>query len=151
VKDAGRVADFAAWRATGARVLINQAQPLPGLPAWIAGVDDPHRRRDDLTATLAGVPPGAFLVLLAHSPDIILRPPAARAGVIFCGHTHGGQVCLPGGWPPYRHARVPRRFASGLHRLQAGVLVVSRGVGVTRLPLRLFCPPQATLWRLVSA
>ena len=151
VRDGGRRLDFDLWRRCGAQVLINQAQPLGRSPAWIAGVDDPHRRRDDLAAALAPVPAEAFLILLAHSPDTIFRPGAARPQLTLCGHTHGGQVCLPGGWPPYAHVRAGRRYASGVHPQGRGVLVVSRGVGTTRLPVRLFCPPQAVLWTLHPA
>jgi len=149
-KDGRSEPDLAGWRATGVHVLVNQAEPLPGSSAWVVGVDDPHRHRDDLTAALAAVPPDAFVILLAHSPDVILRPGAQRARLVFCGHTHGGQVCLPGGFAPYTHAHVPRRYASGVNSWGQSLVVTSRGVGVTRLPVRLFCPPQATRWLLRS-
>lgn len=150
VKDRRDVMDTGRWRDAGATVLINRATSLSPLPAWIAGVDDPYRQRDNLPEALAEVPEGAFLILLAHSPDIIQRPGAGRANLTLCGHTHGGQICLPGGWPPWTHTRVHRRYASGVHQHGRGLLAVSRGVGVTRLPVRYFCPPQATMWRLVE-
>jgi hypothetical protein len=69
-----------------------------------------------------------------------------RAGVVrdlfFAGHTHGGQVCLPGRHsdPATRHA--PRRYCSGVHRLGDSWLVVSRGMGLLELCDRVFCPAE---------
>jgi hypothetical protein len=125
---------------------------------WIAGVDDPYRKKDDLPKALTSVPEGAFLVLLSHSPDIILREGARRANVIFAGHTHGGQVRFPVIGAIFTHTVAPRRFSSGVHTLDGcacgersrTVLVVSRGAGTTRLPIRLLCPPEATVWTLTN-
>ena len=91
---------------------------------------------------------GAWTLLVAHSPDILLRPQARRARLIFAGHTHGGQVRLPLLGSLVTHTRLGRRFLEGVHRLDDTVLVISRGVGVTRLPIRLGCPPEVTTWRL---
>ena len=162
----------ARWRETGTRFLTNAAAPLAdgdppspsavapasadeGLrraspPAWIVGVDDPFRGRDDLEAAYREVPAGAWTMLLAHSPDILLHPKAHRAGLIFTGHTHGGQVRLPLIGPVFTHTRLGRRFVEGVHRLDDTLLVVSRGAGVTRLPIRLGCPPEVTTWRLTA-
>lgn len=143
------------WPETGAVVLMNRAVPVVhnGARCWIAGVDDPHTRLDDLEAAFAGIPEGEPVVLLAHSPAIIKRPGIERAAVIFSGHTHGGQICLPNGYAPYIHTPLPHRFASGVHQLRGNstLLVVSRGAGTTRLPLRLWCPPELTLWTIVPS
>ena len=138
------------WRRTRARFLTNAAALLADghPPAWIVGVDDPYRRHDDLEAAYRAVPAGAWTLLVAHSPDILLRPQSRRARLIFAGHTHGGQVCLPLLGALVTHTRLGRRFIEGVHRLDDTVLVVSRGVGVTRLPIRLLCPPEVTTWRL---
>jgi len=133
-------------------MLVNRAVSVSerGGRFWIAGVDDSHTERDNLAAALKEVPQGEPVLLLAHSPAIIKRRGAERASVIFSGHTHGGQICLPGGRPLYIHTPLPLRYGSGLHRLGNGrtLLIVSRGVGQTRLPLRLWCPPEMTLWRV---
>ncbi|NIN06011.1 MAG: hypothetical protein GTN69_00865 [Armatimonadetes bacterium] len=142
------------WRSTEAKVLLNSAIPVSyqGKRIWIAGVDDPHTRKDDLAAALRDVPAGEPVVLLAHSPVVIKRDGIERASVIFSGHTHGGQICLPGGTPLYIHTSLPCRYSSGVHTVANGesLLVVTRGVGHTRLRLRLWCPPEMTLWRLQS-
>jgi hypothetical protein len=66
-----------------------------------------------------------------------------KADVVFTGHTHGGQVCLPGGWPPITHDLLTRRFSSGLHRFEGNFwLSVSRGCGFSKYPIRLFCPAE---------
>lgn len=138
------------WRATGAVVLHNQALPIARgeETVWIAGVADPHRRRDDLGAALASVPPDRFVLLLAHSPDILLRPEAGRVDLILCGHTHGGQVALPGLGALWTHARAGRAWAQGVKRLGETVVVISRGAGTTRLSIRLGCPPEVSLLTL---
>jgi predicted MPP superfamily phosphohydrolase len=138
------------WPATGAVVLLNRAVKEKG--CWLAGVDDPHRGRDDLARALEDIPEGEAVILLAHSPEIIKRSGIERACVIFCGHTHGGQMCLPGGKPLYIRTPLPLQYGSGEHWVGTGntKLVVSRGAGTTRLPLRLWCPPEVTLWILKS-
>ncbi len=130
--------------------LNNRALPITrdGGALWFAGVDDPHHDRDDLPAALRDVPPDAPVVLLAHSPDIITRPLDPRIRLILCGHTHGGQICLPGGLALYNNTTLPARFASGRHQVGAAVLYVSRGLGATRIPLRYGCLPEATLFTL---
>jgi hypothetical protein len=130
--------------------LANTALPVErdGAQLWIAGVDDPHRGLDDLPAALAEVPPDAPVILLAHSPDVILRPLDPRVRLILCGHTHGGQICLPGGKALYSNTRLSSRYAAGRHALDGAVLYVSRGIGSTRLPLRYGCLPEATVFTL---
>jgi predicted MPP superfamily phosphohydrolase len=142
----------ARWRQTGAHFLNNTSAPLAEgtPPAWIAGVDDPYRRRDDLDAADREVPADAWVLLLAHSPDILERPPSRRAGLVFAGHTHGGQVCIPGLGPVFTHIRLGRRFVEGVHRVDDTIVAISRGAGVTRLPIRLWCPPELTTWRLTA-
>jgi predicted MPP superfamily phosphohydrolase len=143
-----------AWEKTGAILLVNQAVSLPrrGKNFWMVGVDDPHEGEPDLAEALSDVPAGEPALLLAHSPVIIRQPGIARFAVVFAGHTHGGQICLPGGKALHIHTRLPLRFARGLHKLPNSntLLVVSRGVGVTRLALRINCPPEITLWTVTG-
>jgi len=130
--------------------LTNSAMCLErgGEQLWVAGVDDPHNGRDSLPAAMMMVPPEAPTILLAHSPEVIMRPLDPRVRLILCGHTHGGQICLPGGKALYSNTRLPLRFASGRHALDGAVLYVSRGIGSTRFPLRYSCPPEATVLTL---
>jgi len=83
-------------------------------------------------------------IVLSHYPDAL--PRIQRAGVVpdlfFAGHTHGGQVCLPGRIPILRHDTLPRRYCSGVHRLGDSWLVVSRGMGYSSYAIRVFCPAE---------
>ena len=138
---------IARWHETGAHVLINRGIPSADGRLWIAGVDDPMRHRDDPAQALANAPANAFRLLLAHSPDVIQRAAALEADLILSGHTHGGQVRLPLIGALLTRARVGRRYARGVFRLGSGaVLIVTSGLGVTRLAVRFWCPPEMTLW-----
>lgn len=83
-------------------------------------------------------------VVLSHYPDAL--PRLQHAGIVpdlfFAGHTHGGQVCLPGRIPILRHDTLPRRYCSGVHRLGDTWLVVGRGMGYSSYPIRMFCPAE---------
>ena len=82
-------------------------------------------------------------VVLSHYPDAIQRLGRLRPNLVLAGHTHGGQVCLPNGWPLITHDSLPRSMSKGLHRLDwGGFLMVSRGIGTAAKPVRLFCPSQ---------
>lgn len=130
--------------------LANNAMAIEreGQSLWVAGVNDPHLGLDNLARALQTVPPDVPVILLAHSPEIINRQLDPRIRLILCGHTHGGQLCLPGGKALHSNTTLPARFASGRHQLKHAVLYVSRGVGSTRVPLRLNCLPEATLFTL---
>ena len=128
------------------------------------GVDDPHihaDRPDETVAALERVSAGAEWDLtlgLAHAPyRRILDRWGAELGVdaIFSGHTHGGQVCLPGGRAIVTNCDLPPEHAGGLtawpHSAGSTPLHVSRGLGTSIYqPFRLFCPPEATLVELVA-
>jgi predicted MPP superfamily phosphohydrolase len=82
--------------------------------------------------------------VLSHYPDalVMLQKHSVGADLFFAGHTHGGQVCLPGGFPIIRHDTLPRRYCSGVHRLGGSWLIVSRGMGFSKYTVRLFCPAE---------
>lgn len=86
--------------------------------------------------------PGTVRIALCHYPDTICRIGGMNADLYLTGHTHGGQVCLPGGIPIIRHDALPRRLCTGVHRFDDTWLVVSRGLGFSDLPIRTFCPAE---------
>ena len=103
---------------------------------------------------MPGVPaapaPGRdFPILLIHVPPPSDSPLAAAFPLAFAGHTHGGQLRLPG--PSGLRPLVGEggEYLSGVHEWGEGQLVISRGVGTSFLPFRLLTRPEATLWRLV--
>ncbi|MEF2280239.1 metallophosphoesterase [Deinococcus sp. YIM 134068] len=114
---------------------------------FLAGVDDLRRGQPDLAAALGDTPEDAAVLLMSHNPDLLPEVPA-RVGLTLCGHTHGGQVCLPGGVPLLTSSRHGRRFAAGFVGGPASGFV-SRGLGVTTVPLRLNCPPEIVVFDLV--
>lgn len=137
----------------GVRVLHNEVAYLARGQARLAlaGIDDLVKGTPDLDGALAGVgnPTQAPVILLSHNPDVF--PEAARRGVslVLSGHTHGGQVRVPGLPVLVRMSRF--RLDEGRYRLGGSELVVSRGLGVSGLPLRVACPPEACLLTLRCA
>jgi len=116
-----------------------------------AGVDDPYAGRDDLYKALYGVPRNYFIVLIAHSPQIIDKA-KGKVGIILSGHTHGGQIVIPF----YGPVMVPlpreyRRYVSGLYVIGDTYMYVTRGIGTSIYPIRMFCPPEITLIKLHSS
>jgi predicted MPP superfamily phosphohydrolase len=139
--------------ATGARVLHNDSVTLEhgGGKLILAGIDDLLAGEPDLDAALERAeswprletrPP---VVLLSHNPDVFFE--AARRGVdlVLSGHTHGGQIRIPGLPVLVRQSRY--RLDEGRYGLNGSELVVSRGLGADGLPLRFACPPEAILLR----
>jgi hypothetical protein len=102
---------------------------------------------------LAASDPGRYQVVLGHSPDFALG--RIEADLLLAGHTHGGQVRLPGLGSVVWNAQVPRAWASGVTRLASGAtLVVSRGIGMERhyTPrLRFYCRPELVVIDLKPA
>lgn len=91
---------------------------------------------------LAGRAP---FVLLSHSPDVLPFLDGADADLTLCGHTHGGQICLPGGISVFSSCRiVGHRFSQGMQRVPATgkPVFITRGLGTSVLPLRFCCPPE---------
>ena len=128
----------------GVHLLNNRAMPVPHHPhLWIAGVDDLIEGAPRLAQTLASVPDDAHVILLTHNPDLAFEPEAARAGLVFSGHTHGGQVILPGlGAIHTQGTRLPRSRPAGYFPLpHGGQMIVSRGMGEST-PFRFRCPPE---------
>lgn len=141
----------------GVRLLVNDAAVVAerGRRLHFVGVDDPHTGRADVERALAAVPPPQGherepVILLAHSPDVFPDAEGAGADLILAGHTHGGQICLPGGFPLHTNTRrVGRRFSAGLVERGGTPMFVHRGIGTSGLRMRLFCPPEVAVIRLV--
>lgn len=136
-----------ALRAVGIEVLENDAVAVEraGEVLWVAGLADATQRNADVGAALAMVPPGAPLIALTHDPHMFpeLRE---RAAVTLAGHTHGGQMNVPG----LRRWLAPasQAYLAGEVRERGGFMYVSRGVGTAHLPVRLGAQPEIALLRL---
>ena len=80
---------------------------------------------------------------MGHHPGTIRRVEFLKPDIYLCGHSHGGQVCLPGGYPILRHDKIERRLCSGIHRIGNIWHVANRGFGYSGWGLvRLFCPAE---------
>ena len=135
----------------GVRMLINEALELRRghESAWIIGLDDPHYYGcDDLPAALRSVPSDAFKILLVHTPEIIKEAEEYGVDLYLCGHTHGGQICLPLIGPIITNVNCPRAFARGMWRYKNLQGYTSPGVGTSGVPVRFFCPPEIGLIEL---
>jgi len=102
--------------AMGICMLFNECEPIvrDGQRIFLAGVDDPHfYRADDIEKAASQIPSDAFSILLAHTPEVYDRAMSARFDLMLCGHTHGGQLCLPGGIPIKLEAALPRFMGAG--------------------------------------
>ncbi len=143
-----------AMRSLGARVLSNECRVVErgGARLVVAGVTDSSRHRDDLSAALRDVPQEAdFTLLLAHSPDIAFSAAEAGVPLAIVGHTHGGQIRLPGLGALTARLRTRgcgRRMAAGPFQVRDTLCYVSRGIGCSLLPVRILCPPEVTTFIL---
>jgi predicted MPP superfamily phosphohydrolase len=138
----------------GVRMLINESMTVQkGQDTiGIAGVDDAHfYETENLKEALKGITGSSFKILLAHSQELI--PEAEKHGVDFylCGHTHGGQICLPGGFAAIKNTPYGSRYFKGAWKHNTMEGYTSRGVGASCLPVRFNCPPEITLHTLVKA
>jgi len=133
------------------RVLLNEAVPLEreGKAIWLAGIDDPHYyRAENLEKATDPIPEGAVSILLSHSPEMYRHAVYARFDAMLCGHTHGGQICLPGGIPVMLNANAPRAYSNGPWRYNGLQGYTSVGAGSCIVDVRLNCPPEITLHTL---
>ena len=138
----------------GIRVLMNEHARLErsGVPIYLAGIDDAHFfGADNLARALEAIPPDALIVMLSHTPEVFRQAAHAAVDLLLCGHTHGGQICLPGGWPLLLDARIPRRLGKGSWRHGQMLGYTSPGAGASVVEVRLNCPPEVTIHELRCA
>ncbi|MCK6529206.1 metallophosphoesterase [Myxococcota bacterium] len=141
-------------RGTGLELLEDESRVLDagGVPLRLTGLSLAHGFAMDAAVLRPFLPPapeGGLHLAFAHAPDFAAA--ATELGTVdlaLAGHTHGGQVVVPGFGPPLTLSRLPRRHASGLSFLGALPLVVSKGLGMERSTaprIRFFCPSDVTL------
>jgi len=135
----------------GIRMLLNETESIVRREQriYLAGIDDAHFFRVDNIEKAAGaVPADSYSILLSHTPEIYRQ--AAHAGfcALLAGHTHGGQICLPGAIPITLDSTLPRAFGAGAWRYGAMAGYTSVGAGSSVVAVRLNCPPEITLHRL---
>ncbi len=137
-----------ALRHAGVDVLRGESRVLHhgGNELRVAGFDSRYVRRPRWRSGLEGWESGDPLVVLMHEPDVADDLAAAGVAALqLSGHTHGGQLRLPGREPmQFRRARWGKKYLSGAYRVGPVQLHVNRGIGCVGIPLRFFCPPEIT-------
>ena len=139
--------------ALGIAVLLNECIPIRrGEDAiYLAGVDDAHfYRADNIEKAATEIPERCVSILLSHTPEIYRQAAHAGFDLMLSGHTHGGQICLPGGIPILLEADVPCALGAGPWRHRQMVGYTSVGAGSSVVPVRFNNRPEITLHRLVG-
>lgn len=142
-----------AFEALGIRMLLNESTAIErdGERIYVVGIDDAHYYRvDNIEKAIQGIPDTAVSVLLSHTPETYMRAAHADFSLALCGHTHGGQICLPGGLPIIWDANCPRRLAAGPWKYHDLIGYTSKGSGTSIVDVRLNCPPEVTLHELLQ-
>ena len=137
--------------AMGVRMLLNETDVIErgGARIHLAGIDDAHFYRvDNIEKAADAIPHDAFSILVTHTPEIYRQAAHADFDVLLSGHTHGGQICLPGGIPITLSAVLPRGLGSGAWRHHEMIGYTAVGAGSSVVPVRFNCPPEITLHRL---
>ncbi len=137
----------------GLPILLNEVAEIRrnGQSIWLGGIDDPHfYQTHDLAEVRARIPSGACSILLSHSPETYTEAAGLGFHLQLSGHTHGGQICLPGGHPVVVPCRVPRRFVVGRWRHEGMQGYTSPGTGGCGVAARWNCPPEITIHTLRS-
>jgi predicted MPP superfamily phosphohydrolase len=134
----------------GARVLVNESLRLGSSHHDVAlvGLDDVWTGDPDPVRAFAGADGAALKLVVGHAPESLPLVAGRGASLLVCGHTHGGQVATPWG-PILKHGRESHRYHSGLHQVDDLYLFVSRGLGFSDLPVRLFAAPDVAVFDLV--
>jgi len=147
----GRAADLVSQlRAEGWDDLTNVCRDVDinGVPMELLGLDDAHIAWHDLRVAPRRSP-DRFGFAVMHSPDSAPETAALGYDLMVAGHTHGGQVCLPGVGALVTNCSLPARLVSGMIRVGDAVVSVSPGLGTSKYaPFRFFCRPEATLLEL---
>ncbi len=130
---------------TKARLLRNEILETNGVK--IAGIDDGIAGRSDYHCI--GLSGDKNVIALLHEPDFVVNMDD-RVSLMLAGHSHGGQVCLPGGWAMHTPFGA-RKYIKGFYDKAKVPLFVSRGIGTIGIDERAFCPPEVVILTLKSS
>jgi predicted MPP superfamily phosphohydrolase len=137
--------------AMGIHMLLNEATTIErgDQRIHLAGIDDAHYFRvDNIEKAACEIPHDEFSILLSHTPEVYRQAAHADFDLLLSGHTHGGQICLPGSIPITLDSVLPRRMGAGAWKYHDMIGYTSVGVGSCIVAVRLNCPPEITLHRL---
>ncbi|MGB3021154.1 MAG: metallophosphoesterase [Methyloceanibacter sp.] len=134
--------------AMGIRMLLNESDVLErsGQRLHLSGIDDAHfYAMDDIEKAAAAIPDDEFSILISHTPEVYRQAAHAGFNLLLSGHTHGGQICLPGGIPITLDSVLPRSMGAGPWKYRDMIGYTSVGAGSSVVPVRFNCPPEVTL------
>ena len=114
----------------------------------LSGIDDWSWNFTDWTSAFSGLKPSTPTILLSHQPSVLDLEQTQNVALILSGHTHGGQVRLPGLGAPMRFATREMKYDRGLFQRGEAQLYVSSGTGVIGLPVRFGVRPEIAVLRL---
>ena len=132
----------------GVQMLLNENHTIErgNQRIYLAGIDDAHFYRvDNIEKAATGIPFGDFSILLSHTPEVYQQASYADFSLLLSGHTHGGQICLPGRIPITLSSVLPRHMGSGPWKYRDMIGYTSVGAGSCVVPVRYNCPPEITL------
>lgn len=139
--------------AAGIRFLLNEHIEIQrnGARVALVGIDDPSfYETHNLDRALNQVGKESCKILLSHSPETASEAADRGIDLLLAGHTHGGQICLPGGFPLKLDKTITRAQAAGVWSEGALQGYTSRGTGATGVPARFNCPAEVTIHVLRS-
>jgi predicted MPP superfamily phosphohydrolase len=132
----------------GIYILLNESRTIErgSDRIYLAGIDDAHYYRVDNIEKAAGdIPEGEFSILLSHTPEIYRQAAHAGFRLLLSGHTHGGQICLPGSIPITLDSVLPRRMGAGSWKYHNMVGYTSVGAGSSIVPVRINSRPEISV------
>lgn len=138
--------------AMGYHVLVNESVTIEheGSAFDVLGIDDPsYYKQHDMQRSIEQGN-HRFRILLSHSPDTYALAQTHGIDVLLCGHTHGGQLCLPGGYPVKRNAKVDVDLVKGPWKADKVQGYTNRGAGTSIIDARFNCPPELALHQLCT-
>ena len=137
--------------AMGIRMLLNESEVIErgGEHLYLGGIDDAHfYGMDNIEKAVSAIPRDKFSILISHTPEVYRQAAHSGFDLMLSGHTHGGQICLPGGIPITLDSVLPRSMGAGAWKYDDMIGYTSVGAGSSVVPVRFNCPPEITLHHL---
>ncbi|MGB2925938.1 MAG: metallophosphoesterase [Limnothrix sp.] len=140
-------------------ILRNESAEIPhpdgGPPLHLAGIDSKWAGKEDIEKAIDSLPPDSAHVVLMHNPESFEELPENSAAFALAGHTHGGQARVPGfpQWSWLKFVKDDKVYVDGWvkdYGNKGNRLYVNPGIGMSIVPIRLFCPPEVTFFSLQS-